>query len=154
MAGWCSKRVCIRCCLSRRLLGFAVRGAQLHVVMPLCEQGSLARRIAERGAGLRAEEVAEVAVQMLEGLVELHERGIVHRDVKPTNVLVEDGGGLVLADYGLATVAERMGAPVSERWWGWWRCVCDVRQVWAQQRLHDMAVRRRLTDVVARVACS
>ena len=42
-----------------------MRGAQLHVVMPLYERGSLARRIAERGAGLRAEEVAEVAVQVL-----------------------------------------------------------------------------------------
>ena len=73
MAGWCSKRVCIRCCLSRRLLGFAVRGAQLHVVMPLCEQGSLARRIAERGAGLRAEEVAEVAKKVVK-----HEHSVWH----------------------------------------------------------------------------
>ena len=36
-----------------------------------------------------------------------------HGGVKPANVLVEEGGGVVLADYGLATVAERMGAPVS-----------------------------------------
>ena len=89
-----------------------MRGGQLHVVMPLYERGSLARRVAERGAGLRAE---EVAVQVLGGLAELHERGVVHRDVRPGNVLVEEGGGAVVADYGLATVAERMGAPVRER---------------------------------------
>ena len=92
-----------------------MRGGQLHVVMPLYERGSLARRVAERGAGLRAE---EVAVQVLGGLAELHERGVVHRDVRPGNVLVEEGGGAVVADYGLATVAERMGAPVSECGWG------------------------------------
>ena len=97
----------------RRLLGFTVKDAQLHIVMPLYERGSLVRRIAERGAGLRPEEVVEVAVQLLEGLQDLHHRDIVHRDIKPANVLVDDQGNLLLADFGLATVVEgSMGVSV------------------------------------------
>ena len=97
---------------ARRVLGVCVRDGRLHVVTPVYERGSLAQRITENG-GLAAGEVAEVAVQVLEGLRELHERGIVHGGVKPANVLVEEGGGVVLADYRLGAVAERMGVPVS-----------------------------------------
>ena len=111
-----------------------MKGAQLHIVTPLHERGSLARRVAERGAGLEPAEVAEVAVQVLEGLQELHERGIVHGGVTPTNVLVEEGGGVVLADCGLATVAERMGVPVSGRGGGGvaaGRCGCGAAGMFA-----------------------
>jgi Protein kinase domain len=50
----------------------------------------------------------EIAAQILEGLAHAHANGIVHRDVKPTNVLVADGPGLEvrLLDFGLAQFAE------------------------------------------------
>src|SRR4051794_191208 len=52
----------------------------------------------------------EVAVQVLDGLAHAHERGIVHRDVKPANVLLAEGGedeiSVRILDFGLARFAE------------------------------------------------
>ena len=92
--------------LLRRVLGVMIRDAQLHVVMPLYERGSLAQRIAGHGAGLEAAEVVEVAVQVLEGLAELHERGVVHRGVKPGNVLSKGVGCKLVVQGGRITNAQ------------------------------------------------
>ena len=77
--------------------------------MPLYERGSLARRLA-MGTPLTGEEAVEVAMEVLEGLRALHERGVVHGAVKPSNVLVDDEGRLRVADYGLAGIASAGGA--------------------------------------------
>ena len=72
--------------------------------MPWIEGGSLADRIKERRAGLPPQEVVDVAVQLLEGLRDLHDRGVVHGKVTPGNALVDERGIVMLADYGLASV--------------------------------------------------
>src|SRR5262245_115973 len=58
--------------------------------------------IGDRGA-------VEVAAQLLDALAHAHRRGIVHRDVKPSNVLLGEGGAAIdarLLDFGLALMAE------------------------------------------------
>jgi serine/threonine protein kinase len=74
------------------------------IVLRLYRDGSLACRIRERGA-LGVEETAALAAQLGEGLDALHRRGVLHRDVKPSNVLL-DGGVAALADFGLARGAD------------------------------------------------
>lgn len=63
--------------------------------------GSLAARIAESGP-LSVGETLAVAAEVGAGLDALHTAGLVHRDVKPSNVMLDEEGAALLCDYGLA----------------------------------------------------
>ena len=69
-------------------------------VMPYLARGSLAGRISGENR-LDPDEVAVIARQVADALVYAHARGIIHRDVKPANVLIADDGRACLADFGL-----------------------------------------------------
>ena len=75
-------------------------GETVFLVLPLYRDGSLAARLRERRR-LGVDETVDLAAQLGRGLDALHARGILHRDVKPSNVLL-DGGTAALADFGLA----------------------------------------------------
>ncbi|HXK13305.1 MAG TPA: serine/threonine-protein kinase [Gaiellaceae bacterium] len=67
----------------------------------LVEGRTLAERIAAEGP-LAEADLVRVVAEIAAALDVLHERELVHRDVKPANVILEDGGGAMLADFGLA----------------------------------------------------
>ncbi|MGH8985632.1 MAG: protein kinase domain-containing protein [Acidimicrobiia bacterium] len=79
-------------------------GRRPYLVMELVEGRDLAELLAARGP-LPPAEAARVADQMLAALGAAHERGLVHRDVKPGNVLVTRDGTAKLADFGIAKAA-------------------------------------------------
>ncbi|MFE9434001.1 serine/threonine-protein kinase [Streptomyces sp. NPDC006640] len=73
------------------------------IVMELVRGRSLADAIGAEGA-LAPKEVARIGVEVLAALRAAHNVGVLHRDVKPANVLLADEGRVVLTDFGIASV--------------------------------------------------
>jgi WD40 repeat protein len=64
--------------------------------------GTTLRHVLETRSPLEFAEAREIALQLLAGLSAIHEAGLVHRDVKPENVMVTRSGRVVLMDFGIA----------------------------------------------------
>ncbi|MFH8989036.1 serine/threonine-protein kinase [Streptomyces sp. NPDC017940] len=73
------------------------------IVMELVEGKSLAEAVREDGL-LTPRRAAEVGLAVLDVLRSAHREGILHRDVKPSNVLIAEDGRVVLTDFGIAQV--------------------------------------------------
>jgi len=87
-----------------RVHGLEEHQGRTFIVMAFVEGESLARRIR---SGLKLGEAFDIAIQVGEGLRAAHERGILHRDVKPANILVGVEGTAKLTDFGIAFVRDR-----------------------------------------------
>lgn len=86
-----------------RCFGGVCENENRFYAMELVEGGSLEDDIKNRGR-LPWEQVVEYAEQMVAALQASHEKGIVHRDVKPGNFLKTKSGRLKLSDFGLARI--------------------------------------------------
>ncbi|WP_230886623.1 protein kinase domain-containing protein [Streptomyces spinoverrucosus] len=81
-------------------------GERLWIVMELVAGRSLERIMAEDGP-LGPREAARIGLGLVEALREVHARGVLHRDIKPGNVLVEGAGRrVVLTDFGIAAIQD------------------------------------------------
>jgi non-specific serine/threonine protein kinase len=79
----------------------------VYIVMELVEGDLLADRI--RRGPLDVGEAVEIGLQIADALDEAGERGIVHRDIKSSNVMVTERGLVKILDFGLAKIIERPG---------------------------------------------
>lgn len=73
-------------------------GKQLCIVMELADGGTLSRLIK---VPLPEEKILEILYQIADGLNYLHEQNILHRDLKPDNILLMKTGQIKIADFGL-----------------------------------------------------
>jgi len=72
------------------------------IVMAYMPGGTLADLILRSPGGLSIPDAARLLAQMAEGLDYAHRKGIIHRDFKPSNVLLDDERNVHLADFGIA----------------------------------------------------
>jgi len=85
-----------------RVFDVVVEDGQAWIVMQLLPSRTLADVLGEKGS-LPPRTVARMALDVLSALGAVHAAGVVHRDVKPGNVLLADDGHAVLVDFGIAT---------------------------------------------------
>jgi serine/threonine protein kinase len=101
------------------LYGAFADNDDIMLAMPYASQGSVYRLIQEnKGALTEDKAVSSIILPFLRGLEYLHGKGIIHRDIKTENVLVDDAGNVMIADFGLAidthisTAIHRVGTPL------------------------------------------
>ncbi|PSR88327.1 MAP3K epsilon protein kinase [Actinidia chinensis var. chinensis] len=87
-----------------KYLGSLKTKTHLHIILEYVENGSLANIIKPNKFGPFPESLVVVYIaQVLEGLVYLHDQGVIHRDIKGANILTTKEGLVKLADFGVAT---------------------------------------------------
>ncbi|WP_161896878.1 protein kinase domain-containing protein [Gordonia spumicola] len=86
----------------------SIDGDIAFLVMELVRGGSVRELLRERGP-MPPHAVAAIGIPMLGGLGTAHRAGLVHRDVKPENVLISDTGDIKVADFGLVRAVAEAG---------------------------------------------
>eukprot|EP00850_Spirogloea_muscicola_P009747 SM000055S18281 [mRNA] locus=s55:503995:513174:+ [translate_table: standard] len=87
-----------------KYLGSFKTKSHLYIILEYVENGSLASIIKPSKFGAFPESLVAIYIaQVLEGLVYLHEQGVIHRDIKGANILTTKEGLVKLADFGVAT---------------------------------------------------
>lgn len=72
-----------------------------YIVME-CIEGQTLKEVIQRDAPLPIEHAVSIAIMICDGLHHAHERGIIHRDIKPHNIIITDNGMVKVADFGIA----------------------------------------------------
>ncbi|TDL22240.1 hypothetical protein BD410DRAFT_788970 [Rickenella mellea] len=98
--------------------GFVKTREFLYIILEFCENGSL-HNICKKFGKFPENLVAVYISQVLEGLVYLHDQGVIHRDIKGANILTNKDGCVKLADFGVASKAGavRDDAVVGSPYW-------------------------------------
>jgi len=76
-----------------------------YIAMEYIEGGDLLDAI-QRRQSYRMDEIAEIGATVCEALAAAHDQGVVHRDVKPANIMMPENGPLKIADFGIARVSD------------------------------------------------
>ncbi len=95
-------------------------GRAPYLVMEYVDNGTLRRLIEDRrsaGRPLSPDELRTLYLQIADGMAAVNEK-VVHRDLKPDNVLVDANGGLKVADFGLAKVVDATTRSATFKGWG------------------------------------
>ncbi len=98
-----------------KVFSFGEDHGLFYIAMELVDKGSLDDLMNLQGRVAEAQ-VLEVGIQIAEGLNAAHERGLIHRDVKPGNILFADAHIAKIVDFGLALLMEHEAESRGEVW--------------------------------------
>lgn len=98
-----------------RVLRTGIAYGRFYIAMEFVPGGHLENRIRTAGR-IPEDELLALAVDVAHGLRAAHLAGLIHRDVKPGNILIDAQGRAKLVDFGLALVTQGGLAHASERW--------------------------------------
>ena len=87
------------------LLDVGTEDEYRYIVLEYIEGRTLKDIIEEKGA-LAPETAVQIAVRILSALQHMHKNGIIHRDIKPQNILIHSEGHVKVSDFGIARVAD------------------------------------------------
>lgn len=76
-----------------------------YIVMEYVESKSLKDLLITRGS-FSTLEACDIIYQLADALMHAHEHGVIHRDIKPQNVMMQYDGGVKLLDFGIATISD------------------------------------------------
>ncbi len=88
---------------------------RFYIAMEMVTGGHLEHQIKERGAIPEAEAL-QLAIEVAEGLRAAHAAGLIHRDIKPGNILLDSAGSAKIVDFGLALMTKGGVATPDEMW--------------------------------------
>lgn len=111
----------------------------LYLVMPLLHESL--EDVLLRSGRLSPAEAVRVVIQVADGLHAAHRHGLIHRDVKPGNILLDAEGQAALADFGLAREMQRPASVATQQPWG-------TPEYMAPEQLHNSAIDQRV-DIYA-----
>src|SRR5262245_55145978 len=83
-----------------RIYGHGVSGDNAYLVMEFFDGGDLNKRL--DGAAINAEEALQIFRELMFALGDIHEQGVLHRDLKPQNLMFRADGSLAILDFGIA----------------------------------------------------
>lgn len=84
----------------------------IFIVMPRCKNGSMQTLLNQRFLSVR--EILKYSLEFLTGLHYVHAHKLIHYDIKPTNILINNSGKAVLTDFGLAKYSDDLGLATQE----------------------------------------
>ncbi len=94
------------------IIDFGEDEGALFLVMRYVDGVSLAELLREKGR-IKWSDAVQILKQVAEGLDHAHQRGFIHRDVKPSNIIISEKDGAVLTDFGLVRAVESSGITTS-----------------------------------------
>lgn len=86
-----------------------------YIVMEYIDGITLKEYLKQRGGALTWKEVVHFATQVLSALEHAHSKGIVHRDVKPQNIMLQADGSIKMMDFGIARFSRAQSQTVSDK---------------------------------------
>lgn len=90
-------------------------GADSYIVMELVK-GHTLRQVLQTQTEISQDEAMLIIVEILEALKYSHEQGIIHRDIKPGNIMITNSGKVKVMDFGIARAIGDIGATMTNTW--------------------------------------